>query len=84
MKSLEDVYTEVAFFISKQLNSTASDINADSLISELTNDSIQLFELLIAFEKHYEVEMVYEDIVNMHKVGDIVDYVFSNKYSTVS
>lgn len=41
---------EVHDFIAKQLNLPLEQITSASLIDELATDSIQLFELLIAFE----------------------------------
>lgn len=78
MKSLNEVLAEVTTFIADHLKLPASTITDTSIIDDLTNDSIQLFELLIAFERHYNYETAYEEVLNMHTVGDIANYVYQN------
>lgn len=74
MRSQEEVRTEVYSVIHKQLPD-AKDIRDDSHLSAITQDSIQLFELLLAFEKFYEVETNYEDVAQMETVADVITYV---------
>lgn len=47
----------------------------EAKITDLSEDSIQLFELLLAFEKHYGLEADYEIVMQLETVSDIVTYV---------
>ena len=80
MKDSDEVYTEVKEFIAAHLHLSTQKIEPQSEVVNLTNDSIQLFELLIAFEKHYELEVAYEDVMNLNTVKDIGHYVHVHKY----
>ena len=65
---------EVIAFISETLSVAPEAVSTNSLLSDLSEDSIKLFELLIAFEQQYEVETEYEEVVNLHTVGDVIAY----------
>lgn len=71
---------EVITLIATSLGTSESMITEDSVIADLSRDSIQLFELLLAFEKAYELETAYEDVVKMQTVQDVVNYVGRVKY----
>lgn len=80
MKSYAEIAGEVRSFIARALNMATEGVVEESVIADLSADSIQLFELLLAFEKEYEVETVYEDVVKLHTVRDVVEYVGRVKY----
>lgn len=80
MKSYEEISREVTDIIARKLGLTTDDISHHSIISHLTRDSIQLFELLLAFEQHYKLETAYADVVQINTVGDAVKYVAQRKY----
>ena len=82
MKSRDEIFTEVVSVIATALNRPAEGMSEESKIAELSADSIQLFELLLAFEKHYEMETAYDDVVNLHTIGDIIDYLLRAKYAS--
>lgn len=74
MKTRDEILIEIKGIIATSLNIPIETITEDSRIEELSVDSIQLFELLLAFEKAYTIETTYEDVVQLHTVRDIVDY----------
>ncbi len=80
MKSYDEILSEVIGFISQKLGMSASDIVHTSDVSDLVDDSIQLFELLVAFEKQYQIKAAYADVVNLNTVDDIVSYIGTTKY----
>ncbi|MCA9354362.1 MAG: acyl carrier protein [Candidatus Kaiserbacteria bacterium] len=80
MNSYEEVVCEVKQLIATKLGHTIEHIKPSSLITDLTVDSIQLFELLIAFEQHYQLQTAYEDIAHINTVGDIAQYIAHSKY----
>lgn len=75
MKDYQDLREEVIRLISETLNISPDVITETSAIADLSADSIQLFELLLAFERTYQVETSYDDIVGLRTVGDIVLYI---------
>lgn len=81
MKNYQEIKEEVVKLIAVTLNISEVDIHEDASLADLTEDSIQLFEVLLAFEKKYDVETSYDDVVNLHTVGDVVRYVQKMVYS---
>lgn len=64
----------VIAFTATQLGVSEGEVTALSNISDLTSDSIKLFELLVAFESKYGIKVSYDDLVHIHTVEDIVRY----------
>lgn len=61
--------------ICEQLNLDGVEITEDtSFKDDLGADSLDLFELVMAFEEEYDVEIPSEELENMATVGDIVTY----------
>lgn len=75
MKNLETAVAEVIDIIWKQLDIPKENIQGENLISDLADDSIQLFELLTAFENHYQIKASYDDVIKFETVLDIAKYV---------
>ncbi len=69
------VLAETITFIADQLDIPPQNITATSNVADLVSDSIKLFELLVAFEQKYQTKVSYEDVVNIHTVDDIVQYI---------
>ncbi|MEZ4195561.1 MAG: phosphopantetheine-binding protein [Candidatus Paceibacterota bacterium] len=74
MSNLDKLTAEVVDVISDTLKLAKEKITNDTNIADLTADSIQLFELLIAFEKHYGSALAYDEVVRLNTVGDIINY----------
>ena len=61
--------------IADQLDIDAAEIKMESNFKEdLEADSLDLFELVMALEDEYDVEIPSEDLESMATVGDIVNY----------
>ena len=61
--------------IAEQLNCEAGDITAEtSFKDDLGADSLDLFELVMALEDEYNIEIPAEDLTDMTTVGAVVDY----------
>ncbi len=75
MKEYQDIKEEVIRLISDTLNIPSESVTETSAIADLSADSIQLFELLLAFERTYQVETSYDDIIGLRTVGDIILYI---------
>ena len=50
-----------------------------SFKDDLGADSLDLFELVMAFEEAFEVEIPSEDLEKIVTVGDVVEYVNAHK-----
>ena len=61
--------------IADQLNADAEEITEEiSFKDDLGADSLDLFELVMALEEEYEVEIPSEDLEELTTVGAVIDY----------
>lgn len=61
--------------IAEQLNCDAAEINTDtSFKDDLGADSLDLFELVMALEDEYNIEIPAEDLTDLTTVGAVMDY----------
>ena len=61
--------------IAEQLNCEADTITADtSFKDDLGADSLDLFELVMALEDEYNIEIPAEELSELNTVGDVIEY----------
>ena len=61
--------------LAEQLNCDASEITSEtSFKDDLGADSLDLFELVMALEDEYNVEIPAEELTDLNTVGDVIDY----------
>lgn len=61
--------------IAEQLNCEADAITADtSFKDDLGADSLDLFELVMALEDEYSLEIPAEELGELNTVGDVIEY----------
>lgn len=61
--------------IADQLNADAAEITEATRFKEdLEADSLDLFELIMALEEEYDVEIPSEDLEGLLTVGDVLNY----------
>ena len=66
----------IAGIIREQLNLDNVEITEEtSFKDDLDADSLDLFELVMAFEEAYNVEIPSEDLEELETVGDVMDYI---------
>ena len=66
---------KVAAIIREQLNQENVEITEATRFKEdLEVDSLDLFELVMALEDEYSVEIPAEDLQNLATVGDVMNY----------
>ena len=66
---------KVKEIIEEQLNLDGVEITEASRFKEdLEADSLDLFELVMAFEEEFGVEIPSEDLADIKTVGEIMDY----------
>ena len=66
---------EMKRLIAEQLNCEESEITAEtSFKDDLGADSLDLFELVMALEDEYNVEIPAEELAELATVGDVIEY----------
>ena len=61
--------------IAEQLNCDEGEINVDtSFKDDLGADSLDLFELVMALEDEYNIEIPAEELTELATVGDVIEY----------
>ena len=61
--------------LSEQLNIDAESITPDtSFKDDLGADSLDLFELVMALEEEYNIEIPTEDLTELKTVGDVLNF----------
>lgn len=63
--------------ISKTLNIPKESIHDDINLSELTHDSIKLFELFLQLEEFLDMTFEFEDIEHVKTVGSVIEFIDS-------
>ena len=71
---------KVKEIVAESLNVEESTLSETTSFKEdLGADSLDLFEMVMAFEEAFEVEIPYEDLEQITTVGDVVKYIESHK-----
>lgn len=75
MKEIKDMLEKMREIIAEQLNCDGETIGLDtSLKDDLGADSLDLFELVMALEEEYGLEIPAEELSDVETVGDIIEY----------
>ena len=73
------MYEKIRAIMMEQLNIEEDDITEDtSFKDDLGLDSLDLFELAMAIEEEFGVEIPQEDLEGIVTVGDAVEYIREN------
>ena len=71
---------KVKEIVAESLNVEESTLSETTSFKEdLGADSLDLFEMVMAFEEAFEVEIPSEDLAQITTVGDVVKYIESHK-----
>ena len=66
--------------VADSLNADAATLTeATSFKDDLGADSLDLFELVMALEEEYDIEIPTEDLEQIATVGDVISYIESHK-----
>ena len=74
------IFDRIRDIIIEQLQVEESDVNMDTnLMKDLSADSLDAVEIIMAIEDEYGIEIPDEESEKMQTVGDLVRYVEENK-----
>ena len=74
------VFEKVCKILADQFGVAENSLNMDTaFIEDLGADSLDLFELVMALEDEYGIEIPSEDLEKIVTVGDVVEYVNAHK-----
>ena len=74
------MFERVKEIIEEQLNLDGVEITMETRFKEdLEADSLDLFELVMAFEEEYGVEIPSEDLEKITTVGAVIEYIESHQ-----
>ena len=79
-KENKNMLEKVKEIVAESLNVEESTLSETTSFKEdLGADSLDLFEMVMAFEEAFEVEIPSEDLEQITTVGDVVKYIESHK-----
>ena len=74
------IFDKIKDIIIEQLQVEESDVNMDTnLMKDLSADSLDAVEIIMAIEDEYGIEIPDEEAEKMQTVGDLARYVEENK-----
>jgi acyl carrier protein len=75
-----EIESKVKEIIVEQLSVNADDVKPDAkFIEDLGADSLDLVELIMAFEEEFELDIPDEDAEKIRTVGDAINYLNAKK-----
>lgn len=71
-----ETFEKVKSMIAEELKIDENEIKLDSsFVDDLGADSLDIVQLIMAFEEEFEMEIPDEDAESIATVGDVVDYI---------
>ena len=71
----EKSYEKMKEIIADQLGVSEDEVTLEASFKEdLDADSLDLFELVMALEEEYDVEIPSDDLAELNTVGDVINY----------
>ena len=73
-----DIYEKVVAIVAEQLGISTDDITAETTLEDLNADSLDVVEVIMAFESEFHMEIPDEDAEKIKTVGALAEYVQNN------
>jgi len=78
-----DIEKKITEIICEQLSVEESQVTRDASFQESLNaDSLDIVELIMAFEEGFDIEIPDDDAEKIRTVGDAVDYITAKQASS--
>ena len=75
---MDEKFLKVTAIISEQLGVEAESLTLEtSLVDDLEADSLDVVELMMAFEEEFDIEIPDEDAEKITTVGEAIEYIES-------
>ena len=79
-KEKETMLEKIKEIVADSLNADVDTLTEEtSFKDDLGADSLDLFEMVMAFEEEFEVEIPSEDLEQINTIGDVVKYLEAHK-----
>ncbi|KXB94015.1 acyl carrier protein [Veillonellaceae bacterium DNF00626] len=80
VKYMDEIFNKVKKIVADQLSVNEADVQIDStFIDDLGADSLDIVELIMAFEEEFEIEIPDDAAEKIKTVKDAVDYIEKQK-----
>ncbi|WP_069997576.1 acyl carrier protein [Cellulosilyticum sp. I15G10I2] len=74
------VFEKVKQIISEQFNISEDELTLyTSFVDDLNADSLDIFQIIMAIEEEFEIEISNDDAERVSTVGDVVEYIKEQK-----
>lgn len=74
------VFEKIREIISEQLNISEGDVTLEtSFRDDLNADSLDIFQIVMAIEEEFEMEISNDEVEDITTVGEIVEYIKEQK-----
>lgn len=74
------MFEEIRNIVAENLGVEEAEITIESSFKEdLKADSLDLFEMVMALEDNFSIEIPTEDLTQLETVGDVIRYIESHK-----
>ncbi|MDD2554785.1 MAG: acyl carrier protein [Syntrophaceticus sp.] len=71
----QDVFEKVKSIVTEQLGVEGKEVTNVASFEELNADSLDVVELIMAFEEEFELEISDEEAEKIQTIGEVVDYI---------
>ena len=80
----DEIFDRVSSIIVEQLGAEPHEVQFHSrFVEDLGADSLDIVELIMAFEEEFNIEVPDEAAEKMRTVGDVVSYISPNEYTSL-
>lgn len=69
------ILEKVKFIITEQLGVEEEAITPTTSFEDLNADSLDIVELIMAFEEEFDLEIPDEDVEKIQTVGEVIEYI---------